>query len=115
MRRALFDAALGNCFDAVDKVLKGRFKQLAADLMPMLKDEDSFVRMHVMRTLGDFGYTEAVPSLFEVIDDPNPVLRDVAAEQLVRLTGYDPGYDARAGKPERDKVVRRWRDWVGSH
>ena len=31
---------------------------------------------------------------------------------LVRLTGYDPGFDYKASKSERDKAVKRWQDWL---
>jgi hypothetical protein len=115
LKRGLQDKDAGRRFDAVDKVLKGRFKQLAPNLLPLLEDEDPFVRMRAMQALGDFNYADAVPALFEVIDDSSITVRKTAAEQLVRLTGYDPGFDARAGKPERDKAVKKWRDWVGSH
>jgi hypothetical protein len=114
IRRQLLHADASQRFDAVDRVAKGRYKQLAAELLPALNDDDSFVRMLAMGVLGDFGYVEAVPALFEVIVDPAPVIRKVAAETLVRLTGYDPGYDANGTKAERDKAVKRWQEWVGN-
>jgi uncharacterized coiled-coil protein SlyX len=114
IRRQLLDADASQRFDAVDRVGKGRYKQLAADLLPVLNDEDTFVRMLAMQVLGDFGYVEAVPALFLVIEDPAGAIRKVAAETLVRLTGYDPGYDPRGTKAERDKAVKRWQEWVGN-
>jgi len=113
IRRQLLDADASQRFDAVDRVGRGRHRQLASELIPMLNDDDNFVRMLAMHILGDFGYIEAVPALFGVIEDPKKTIRKVAAETLVRLTGYDPGYDAHGSKSERDKAIKRWKTWVG--
>ncbi len=113
IRRQLLDADAGQRFAAVDRIAKGRHKQLAADLVPVLQDEDPFVRQLAMQVLGDFGAVEAVPALLDVLEDPNPIIRKSAAETLVRLTGYDPGYDPRGSEAERKKAVKKWRDWVG--
>ncbi len=113
IRRQLLDNDAGQRFAAVDRISKGRHKVLAAELVASLGDEDLFVRMAAMQTLGDFGHVEAVPRLFEVLADPNASIRKHAAETLVRLTGYDPGYDARASTAERDKAVKKWKDWLG--
>jgi hypothetical protein len=114
IRRQLLDADAGRRFDAVDRISKGRYKELAPDLLPVLEDEDLFVRILAMQVLGDFGYIEAVPALFEVLEDPNAPIRKEAAETLVRLTGYDPEYDPRATQAVRDKAVKRWKDWLAA-
>lgn len=113
IRRQLLDADAGQRFAAVDRIAKGRHKALAADLLPVLQDEDAFVRQLAMQVLGDFGAAEAVPALLDVLEDPNAVIRKAASEALVRLTGYDPGFDPRGSEAERRKAVRKWRDWVG--
>ncbi|HEX5012331.1 MAG TPA: HEAT repeat domain-containing protein, partial [Planctomycetota bacterium] len=115
IRRQLKDADAGHRFDAVDRVAKGRYKQLAPDLLAVLKDEDPFVRTRAMQVLGDFGTVEAVPMLMDVLDDPNPIIRKAAAEALVRLTGYDPGFDPRASEAERKKAIKKWRDWAAGN
>jgi HEAT repeat protein len=112
IRRQLLDPDAGRRFDAVDRIAKGRLKELGPDLVPVLEDEDLFVRILAMQVLGDFGYVEAVPALFGVLDDPNAPIRKQAAETLVRLTGYDPQYDHRGTKAEREKAVKRWKDWL---
>ncbi|MGQ0552107.1 MAG: HEAT repeat domain-containing protein [Planctomycetota bacterium] len=114
LRRQLLDGDAGRRFGAVDRVDKGRLKALAPDLVPMLADEDSFVRLLVMQVLGDFGYAEAVPALFDVLSDPSASIRKAAAETLVRLTAFDPGFDPRATQAEREKAVKRWRDWYAT-
>jgi uncharacterized coiled-coil protein SlyX len=113
IRRQLKDADAGHRFDAVDRVAKGRSKQPAPDLLSVLKDEDPFVRTRAMQVLGDFGSVEAVPMLLDVLEDPNPIIRKAAAEALVRLTGYDPGFDPRGSEADRKKAVKKWREWAG--
>ena len=115
LRRQLKDADAGRRFDAVDRIGKARMKDLAPDLIPMLKDDDLFVRSLAMQVIGDFGQTEAVPALIEVLDDPSATIRKYAAEALVRLTGFDPQYDPSGNKAEREKAVKRWKDWISGH
>jgi hypothetical protein len=113
IRRQLLDADAGQRFDAVEKIGRGRHKVLAPNLIPVLQDEDPFVRSRAMQVLGDFGTTEAVPALFLVLDDDSPTIRKTAAETLRRLTGHGADYDAVGTKPERDKAVKRWRELAG--
>src|SRR5262249_42264687 len=113
LRRQLLDPDAGHRFAAVDKIAKSRYKQLSPELLPVLGDEDPFVRQLPMQTLGDFGAVEAVPKLLDVLEDPSVIIRKTAAETLVRLTGYDPGFDPRGSDAERKKAIRKWRDKVG--
>ena len=112
LRRQLKDQDAGRRFDAVDRIGKARMKDLAPDLIPMLKDEDLFVRSLAMQVIGDFGQVEAVPALLDVLEDPSATIRKYAAEALVRLTGFDPQYDPAGSKAEREKAVKKWRDWI---
>jgi hypothetical protein len=112
LRRQLKDPDAGRRFDAVDRIGKARLKDLAPDLVPMLKDDDLFVRSLAMQVIGDFGAVDAVPALIDVLEDPSATIRKYAAEALVRLTGFDPQYDPAGSKAERDKAVRRWKDWI---
>lgn len=113
LRRQLLDPDAGQRFAAVDRIAKNRYKQLSAELLPVLSDEDPFVRTLAMQALGDFGSIEAVPKLLDVLEDPSPIIRKTAAETLVRLTGYDPGFDPRGSEAERKKAIKKWRDWAG--
>lgn len=112
IRRQLLDTDPGQRFDGVHKVGTLRLKELAPELVGMLRDEDPFVRERAMSVLGDFGHVEAVPALLDALEDPLPTIRRTAADTLVRLTGFDPGYDPRGTKGERDKAITRWRDWI---
>ena len=113
LRRQLLDPDAGQRFAAVDHIAKNRYKQLTTELLPVLADEDPFVRTLAMQALGDFGAVEAVPKLLDTLEDPSAIIRKTAAETLVRLTGYDPGFDPRGTESERKKAIKKWRDWVG--
>jgi hypothetical protein len=114
LRRQLLDPDAGQRFAAVDRIAKSRYKQLAPELLPVLGDEDPFVRTLAMQALGDFGSTEAIPKLLDVLEDPSAIIRKTAAETLVRLTGYDPGFDPRGSDAERKKAVKKWREKMGT-
>lgn len=114
IRRQLLDPAPDLRFEAVDRVESGRFVELGPDLVSMLGDEDMFVRLHAMHALETLVYEDSVPALFDVLDDGSAAIRKAAAETLVRLTGYDPGYDPKGSKSERAKAVTEWRDWYAA-
>ena len=113
IRRLLLDPEPDLRFEGVDRVETGGFRDLAADLVALLADEDMFVRLHAMNVLGNFGYEAAIPALFDVLDDGNASVRKTAAETLVRLTGYDPGFEHKGSSGERSRAIRKWRDWYG--
>lgn len=111
IRRLLLDPEPDVRFDGVDQAEQGGFTELAPDLVALLEDEDMFVRLHAMNVLGNFGHEDAVPALLEVLEDGNASIRRTAAETLVRLTGYDPGFDHKGSSGERSRAIRKWRDW----
>ncbi len=113
IRRLLLDPEPDLRFEGVDRVETGGFRDLASDLVALLADEDMFVRLHAMNVLGNFGYEDAIPALFDVLDDGNASVRKTAAETLVRLTGYDPGFEHKGSSGERNRAIRKWRDWYG--
>lgn len=55
---------------------------------------------------------QVVPALVGRLDDPDPVVRMAANEELKRRTGRDFGYVPWAEDPERQAAVGRWRDWL---
>jgi hypothetical protein len=111
IRRLLLDTEPDLRFEGVDQVETGGYRELADDLVALLADEDMFVRLHAMNVLGNFGYEAAIPALFDVLDDGNASIRKTAAETLVRLTGYDPGFEYKGSSGERTRAIRKWRDW----
>jgi hypothetical protein len=55
---------------------------------------------------------EVVPALVGRLDDPDPVVRLAAHEELKQRTGRDFGYVPWDEGPERQAAVGRWRDWL---
>jgi len=111
VRRKLLDTEPDLRFEGVDHVETHGYRELSDDLVALLADEDMFVRIHAMNVLGNFGYEAAIPALFDVLDDGNAVIRKTAAETLVRLTGFDPGFEHKGSSGERTRAIRKWRDW----
>ncbi|MFT7464501.1 MAG: hypothetical protein ACI9EF_002857 [Pseudohongiellaceae bacterium] len=111
IRRLLLDPEPDLRFEGVDRLETSGFRELAQDLVALLADEDMFVRLHAMNVLGNFGHEGAIPALFDVLDDGNASIRKTAAETLVRLTGYDPGFEHKGSSGERSRAIRKWRDW----
>ena len=111
IRRMLRDSAPDLRFEAVDRVESGHYQELGPDLVTMLGDEDMFVRLHAMHALESLAYEDSVPALFAVLEDEHAAIRKTAAETLVRLTGFDPGFDPKGSKSARGKAVSKWREW----
>jgi hypothetical protein len=52
-----------------------------------------------------------VPALLERLDDPDPVVRLTAHEELKRRTGRDFGYHPWDDAGERGRAIAEWRAW----
>jgi hypothetical protein len=114
VRRLLLDPEPDMRFEAVYRVEEDNVVELVPELIAMLEDEDMFVCLQAMRVLGDFDAEEAVPALFDVLEGTIEPIRNEAAGTLVRLTGYDPGFEAKASLSERSKAITRWREWYAT-
>jgi hypothetical protein len=55
--------------------------------------------------------SQVVPALIDRLDDPDPVVRLTAHEELRRRTGQNFGYVPWAPAPERTHAVQSWRAW----
>jgi hypothetical protein len=53
-----------------------------------------------------------LPALVSRLDDPDPVVRLAAHEELKRRTGQEFGYLPWASSQERSLAVNRWRAWL---
>ncbi len=70
------------------------------------------VRARAM-SLGDRrSSARVVPALVVRLNDPDPVVRLAAHEELKQRTGQDFGYLPWADLPERQAAVARWNDWL---
>ncbi|MEZ5978552.1 MAG: HEAT repeat domain-containing protein [Planctomycetota bacterium] len=83
----------------------------AVHVVPMLRDDELFVRMAAARVLGDLGNHVAVPALIDALEDVEPSVREAAVISLRTLTGRSFGFDPNADPKDRTKRVQSWRDW----
>lgn len=86
-------------------------KAVVPYLIPMLSDEDLFVRMATARMLQDLKAREAVPSLIDTLEDPQSAVREAAMVSLRELTGREFRFEPLASEAERAKRVKAWREW----
>jgi len=64
-------------------------------------------------SLGDRrSQAEVVPALVGRLNDPDPVVRLAAHEELKQRTGQDFGYAPWEEEPERQPAIERWREWL---
>jgi hypothetical protein len=56
--------------------------------------------------------SQVVPALFNRLDDPDPVVRLAAHEELRTRTGQDFGYVPWESPEERASAIARWRAWL---
>lgn len=80
-------------------------------LIPVLDDEDTFVRMAAARVLGDLGGDDAVGPLIDTLSDPAESVRDAAVSSLRQITGQNFRFDPLGKQADRTKRIRAWRDW----
>ena len=80
-------------------------------LVPLLKDEDVFVRNNVAQTLGDLEAREAVPSLIEALNDSEHFVRDSAITSLRKITKQNIKFDPLGRKDERERGISSWKKW----
>ncbi len=76
-----------------------------------LNDPAPLVRARAA-TMGDrMPATVVVPALLDRLDDPDPVVRLTAHEELKRRTGQDFAYHPWDDRAERAQAIARWRAW----
>ncbi|MFT5081328.1 MAG: hypothetical protein ACI9C2_002352 [Gammaproteobacteria bacterium] len=80
-------------------------------LIPVLQDEDTFVRMAAARVLGGLGSDASIGPLIDALADPAPSVRDAAVSSLRLLTSQNFRFDPLGKETERAKRLRAWRDW----
>ena len=56
--------------------------------------------------------SQVVPALIGRLEDPDPVVRLAAHEELKRRTGRDFGFVPWSGAEERSRAIGRWWDWL---
>jgi hypothetical protein len=108
----LSSADEGDRWKAVMSLGETRDPKVSEYLLPVLKDEDIFVRMATARMLGDLRAPEAVPALIEALGDPEPSVREAVYLALKDITRRDMAFDALGEDGEqRARQIQVWRDW----
>jgi len=102
----------GDRWQAVIALGETRDPAVAAYLVPVLGDEDIFVRMAAARMLGDLRAPGAVGPLIDALEDSEPSVREAVYLALKEITRRDLPFDALSEDPEeRARRVKAWRDW----
>lgn len=60
---------------------------------------------------GGLPQSQVIPTLINRLNDPDPVVRLSANEELKRMTGQDFGYVPWADRAERAPSVSKWQSW----
>ncbi len=96
---------------AVDELGQTGDARVAPHIVPLLADEDTFVRMATARILGDLQAAEGVGALIDALEDREPAVREAAMVALHSITGRDFKFDPYGTPAERTKKVKAWRQW----
>ncbi|MFT7677451.1 MAG: hypothetical protein ACI8QC_001429 [Planctomycetota bacterium] len=85
--------------------------RVVSHLVPMLGDEDLFVRMATARAMMDLDGRAGVPGLIETLEDSSGAVREAAMVALRKIAGRDFGFEPLASDADRAKRVKAWRTW----
>jgi len=107
----LRDASAGNRWTAVTVLGDTGDERVVPHLLPMLADEDVFVRMATARVLGELGSEEAIPALIETLSDGQAAVREATVVALRVLSGKDFRFDPLGKDADRRKAQDAWRKW----
>ena len=111
---ALDDLASGDSavrWNAVQALAESGDPAVVPHLVPLLGDEDIWVRMAAAGALGDLGAVEAIEPLIGTLEDPETAVRERAMLSLRAITGRSFQFDPGGSESSRAKIVKKWRDW----
>jgi chaperonin cofactor prefoldin len=108
----LKDASAGNRWAAVTALGDTGDERVVPYLLPMLDDEDVFVRMAAARVLGELNSLEASSSLVDALGDKQAAVREAAVVSLRQMSGQDFRFDPLGNETERAKSQAAWRKWA---
>ena len=108
----LKDASAGNRWAAVTALGDTGDGRVVPYLLPMLEDEDVFVRMAAARVLGELNSVEASSGLVDALGDKQAAVREAAVVSLRQMSGKDFRFDPLGKGTERSKAQAAWRKWA---
>lgn len=97
--------------DAVFALGQSKDVAVVAHVIPMLSDEDVFVRMVSAQVLGGLRAKMATPALIEALDDDRSAVREAAVVALRSITGEKFDFDPVGKVQERARALDAWRSW----
>lgn len=80
-------------------------------LVPMMEDNDVFVRMATCRTLSDLDARSAVPDLIGALGDATTVVREAAVVALRKITKRGMRFDPLGSAADRAQRITKWNEW----
>ncbi len=92
-------------WDAILELKVLRTPDLAGDLIPLLRDQEWFVRWAVAEKLGDLGDDQAIRALIPLMSDPDKHVRKNASKALKKF-GFKAASDVALQLRHRDVKVR---------
>jgi len=77
-----------------------------------LQNEDPAVRGAAILEAGNTKNTKTIPLLIDRLSDTESDVRMFAGIALRKITGKDFGWQSWDSRIDRDKAIRRWRQWA---
>lgn len=113
--KRLTDPDPGTRFVAVDELLRSGDTTVVKHLLPMVEDEDAFVRRLTVEGLKDYRSAEVVDALLTAMRDVEEIVRSTAYDSLKALTGESLPFDPAGNRDSRNAAMRRWAKWWDDH
>lgn len=79
-------------------------------LVGCLEDKDAFVKMLACKSLGVRKARPAIASLFKLLMDKEPDVRQTAALALEKISGVTVNFSANSSDKEREKKMAQWQE-----
>jgi hypothetical protein len=103
-------------WEALDDLAQRRDRRFLPNILPLLKDSDTFVQLRAIMAVTELGAREAVRDLIGLLRDNDPIVREETQMDLIRLTGaQNLQFNTNANPEEREKAVKQWEDWYAKN
>lgn len=77
----------------------------------MRNGKNIYDQMNACKKLGALEVKEAIPHLIHMLDDKKFMLREEANRSLVKITGMDFHFNAKASRSIRVESINKWEEW----
>jgi len=92
--------------------LKAMGEIVVGPLIPYTRWRHWIVRAAALRILAAVKHPSVVPHLFEALGDPEPIVREVAARSLRKVTGRRIPFDPRGTPGILRRGIKRWETYL---